>query len=192
MRSTPMKTYLYCKACGYIAEEGELRDVCPACGVSAKMFEPYIEKMSEKRKLILDLHIHPIIVHFPQAFGVSLLLLSLLLFILPSARLPQLLLVIRTFAFSLPLFLAGAFLSGILDGKIRFHKITTPLLKIKLLFGALYILCSIAACLVIGLKENSITSSQAFLLIGISFIMLICSSLLGIFGTKLLNAKFPG
>jgi uncharacterized membrane protein len=41
------------------------------------MFEPYVEKISPKRKRILSLDLHPIAVHFPQAFIISIFVLSL-------------------------------------------------------------------------------------------------------------------
>ena len=67
-----MKDYVRCKACGYIMERSKLGDKCPACGVSATMFEPYDDKLSEKRRRLLDIHVHPIVVHFPQAFAAFL------------------------------------------------------------------------------------------------------------------------
>lgn len=41
-----MEELVRCKSCGFIMEKGKLKDKCPACGVAAKMFEPYIEKVS--------------------------------------------------------------------------------------------------------------------------------------------------
>ena len=37
-----------CRACGFIMEEEKLGDVCPACGIPRKAFEPYKETMSKK------------------------------------------------------------------------------------------------------------------------------------------------
>ena len=72
-----MKEYVVCKSCGYVMEKGKLHDVCPACGVPAKMFEPYAERLSPRRRLILSLDLHPITVHFTQAFAITLPLLCL-------------------------------------------------------------------------------------------------------------------
>ena len=60
---------LKCKACGYIIDEKKLGDVCPACGVPRKAFEPWTDDMSPRRRTLLTLNLHPIALHFPQAFS---------------------------------------------------------------------------------------------------------------------------
>ncbi len=60
---------LKCKACGYIIDEKKLGDVCPACGVPRKAFEPWTDDMSPRRRVLLTLNLHPIALHFPQAFS---------------------------------------------------------------------------------------------------------------------------
>ncbi|MCK7505218.1 MAG: hypothetical protein MZV70_14775 [Desulfobacterales bacterium] len=67
-----MANLMRCKACGFVTDQGNIKDVCPACGVPAKMFEPYTNPVSLKRRKILDLHTHPVLVHFPQAFALTL------------------------------------------------------------------------------------------------------------------------
>ena len=71
-----MAELVKCKSCGYVMEAGKLHDSCPACGVPAKMFEPFTDPVSSKRRSILALHIHPVLVHFPQAFAFFLFALS--------------------------------------------------------------------------------------------------------------------
>ena len=67
-----MTQLLRCKPCGYIIKEQDLGQVCPACGMPKSAFEPYKENISPKRKFILGLDLHPIAVHFPQAFATIL------------------------------------------------------------------------------------------------------------------------
>ena len=43
-----MANLIRCKACGYVTREGKIKDVCPACGVPAKMFEPYTDPYRKK------------------------------------------------------------------------------------------------------------------------------------------------
>ena len=50
--------------------------------VPGKMFEPYTDKISEQRKKILDRHIHPIMVHAPQAFAFFLLFFSMVVLLI--------------------------------------------------------------------------------------------------------------
>jgi hypothetical protein len=187
-----MKTYLRCKACGFILTSGELRDVCPACGVNAKSFEPYEEKVSEKRKSILDMHFHPVMIHFPQTFGTMIFVISLFLFFVPDAWRPSTLLVARVFSFLLPVFLLIALGTGIFDGTIRFRRITTPILKLKLVIGSLFLLSSVAYCLVLGWSGSDIVFNQKVVLAVLGSMMMLCATMQGVFGTKLLNALFPG
>ena len=72
-----MGQLVICKACGFIMLEEKLGDVCPACGVLKKMFEPHNDRVSEKRRKVLEMHIHPIMVHFSQAFAFSVFLLAI-------------------------------------------------------------------------------------------------------------------
>ena len=133
-----MANLIRCKACGYVTCEGKIKDVCPACGVPAKMFEPYTDPVSQKRRLILGLHIHPIMVHFPQAFTVTLFLLAVLSYFTPPAIKESLFVSIKVISFFLPYFIILSLLTGLFDGKIRFRKLTTPFLKRKIIIGLLF------------------------------------------------------
>ena len=187
-----MRTYVRCKACGYIMETGRLKERCPACGVPAKQFEPYEEKVSEKRKRILDLHIHPVIVHLPQAFSAFLVVLAAVLALLGEGDLRRTFLsCARVLAGVLPLSVVAAFAAGLLDGKIRFRRVTTPILVRKMVTGALFFATSFAAAflaLFTGLDGASGLLPFAVL----SLLSLGTASLLGVWGSSLMNAKFPG
>lgn len=186
-----MKKLMKCKACGFIMEEEKVGDVCPACGVPGKMFEPYADKISEQRKKILDRHIHPIMVHAPQAFAFFLLFFSMVVLLINQPVRTDLLVAIRIMAFCLPFTLVGAFFSGLLDGKTRFHRTTTPILKRKIIFGLVFFALSIL--LMIVSQAGPITSMK----VDISIMLLstgcfVCSIFLGLLGSSLLEAKFPG
>jgi hypothetical protein len=186
-----MKKYVRCKVCGFIMEEGKLHDKCPACGVLAKMFEPYVEKMSEKRKSILDLHIHPIIVHMPQALAFFLLLSFLTLIFLPENLKESFTLTLKIISICLPVSLIGAILSGLLDGKIRFKKVTTPILINKIITGNIFFILS----LIISLATIIFNASQLLnniILIVLSIACFLCSWILGSLGASLVESKFPG
>jgi uncharacterized membrane protein/rubredoxin len=186
-----MANLIKCKACGYVANEGSVRDKCPACGVPAKMFEPYIDPVSEKRRKMLDIHIHPVMVHFPQASAFSLFMLALLAFFAPPAIKIALVDTIKVISFFLPLFIIMAFLTGLFDGKIRFRRVTTPFLKIKMMIGGFFLLVSAAlAALAFSQKFPASPTHEIF-----AFLTLLaagCGMALGFIGGKLLAAKFPG
>ncbi len=71
-----MKEKVRCKACGYILDKDALGEVCPACGVKKEMFEPWDDKVGALRRSILEMDLHPVIVHAPQALTFLLLILS--------------------------------------------------------------------------------------------------------------------
>ncbi len=114
---TPMAELVICKSCGFVMEKGKLRDKCPACGVAAKMFEPYIEKMSPSRKKILSLDLHPILVHFPQAFAVSLFLLSITGLIARGTLAHTISSAVTVLGAALPFTVALSIIAGLIDAK---------------------------------------------------------------------------
>ena len=186
-----MTNLIRCKACGYITKEGKIKDVCPACGVPAKMFEPYTDPVSEKRRMILGLHIHPIMVHFPQAFSITLFLLMVLSYFTPVKIKWMLFDAILVVSFLLPYFVILSIITGLLDGKIRFRKVTTPLLKKKFILGVLLLIISIALAFVAfsgGFPASPLREYFTLLTI----IAVACSAELGLIGGHLMEAKFPG
>jgi hypothetical protein len=186
-----MKELVRCKSCGYIMEKGKLRGKCPACGVPDKLFEPYSERIAPLRKFILSLDIHPVFVHFPQAFTATVLLLSLVAIVVQGHIREQIICADTVLGIALPFTVLLAFCAGLLDGKIRFRRVTTPLLVKKMIFGGLFFLfsCGIfTAILVLPLN----TFSALAIITGLSFVALGCASYLALMGIGLLNAKFPG
>jgi len=186
-----MRKLVICKACGFIMPESRLRDRCPACGVPAKMFEPYQEKMSEKRKEILSLDIHPILVHFPVAFNFSILVFSVSVFIIKGKILAQLLATMMILIYCLPAVIIAAFLGGLLDGKIRFRRVNTPILVKKIFLGIFFFLISIAM-LIVNIFYGIENPSGHIYTVVLSAGGVILSVFLGRYGVSLLSAKFPG
>jgi hypothetical protein len=186
-----MKDLVICKSCGFIMAKSDLQDKCPACGVPARMFEPYVERMSPSRKRILQLDLHPILVHFTQAFTATIPVLCLLALVGPARIQPQLLSTIAVLGVALPVVVLWTFLAGLLDGKIRFRRVTTPLLKRKLLFGAALFLFSCGILLAIVLRRQMDTIAIADVL-ALSLPAVGCSSYLGLLGVRLSNSAFPG
>ena len=186
-----MANLIRCKACGYVTCEGKTKDVCPACGVPAKMFEPYTDPVSEKRRMILSLHIHPIMVHFPQAFAITLFLLMVLSYF-ASIKIKWILFdAIIVISFLLPYFVILSIITGLFDGKIRFRKLTTPFLKKKIIIGLLFLNISIALAFIAfsgGFPASPLREYFTLLTI----IAVACGAGLGLIGGRLMDAKFPG
>ncbi len=139
-----MANLMRCKACGFVTDQGKIKDVCPACGVPAKMFEPYTHPVSLKRRRILDLHTHPVLVHFPQAFALTLVSSVLLRFFCSDRLCRQALIsTIKVLSVLLPFFVVGAIATGLMDGKLRFRKVTTPLLKKKIILSLVFFITAV-------------------------------------------------
>jgi len=186
-----MANLIRCKACGYVTCEGKIKDVCPACGVPAKMFEPYADPVTEKRRRILRLHIHPIIVHFPQSFAFTLFVLACLSFVAPPQFNGVLYCTMQVVSSALPFFLILALLTGLVDGKTRFRRVTTPFLKKKIIFGLSFLFTSILiAAGSFALRLSSLLMMALFTMLTI--IAVGFSIALGLIGSELMEAKFPG
>lgn len=186
-----MANLIRCKACGYVTYEGRIKDVCPACGVPAKMVEPYTDPVAEKRRRILRLHIHPIIVHFPQAFAFTLFILAVLYFVAPLQMNEGLYCTIQVLSSALPFSLILALLTGLYDGKTRFRRVTTPFLKKKIIFGLSFLFTSILIAVAsFTLQLSSLSAMALFTMLTI--IAVGFSIALGLIGSELMEAKLPG
>lgn len=184
-----MKAKVRCKLCGYVMEEAALKDVCPACGVARKLFEPFEDPLEPQRRRIIELDLHPIFAHAPQALTFLVLLLVPLTRVLPSTCLAPLQGAVMVMALILPLTLVGTFLTGLLDGRNRFRKLGTPLLVRKMVLGGGFLAVAVAQAWVATFMDWS--AGGAFLILnvldGLGFV---CSMVLGTIGASLMGCVF--
>jgi uncharacterized membrane protein len=184
------KKYVVCKVCGFVMEEGSKYDVCPACGAPIQAFEPKKTNISASRSKILSLHLHPIILHFPQAAIVFALFL-LLLALFTSGTLHDNVLIAAQFnLLILPISVLGGFLTGLIDGKYRFKSVTTPILKQKIILSIFYLVLSIVA--VIIAFAVTMTTTVTFVLILILLVTTVIAIVLGRIGANLTDSIYPG
>lgn len=185
-----MNSLSRCKACGYIMETDQIKGVCPACGLSDKVFEPYKLTISEERYKFLALHIHPIILHFPQAFVVTAFGLLVLSLVFTGQMLENIMIITKFNLLFLPLLVILGALSGIKDGKMRFKKVTTPILKYKIMLSVVFLVLSIvAAILVFVLPVNLISKLILIVLTGAASGVAV---VLGKAGGKLMDSIMNG
>lgn len=187
-----MNKMIRCRACGYVAAEQDLGERCPACGAARTAFEPYTYPMGEKRRRLLNLQLHPIAVHFPTTLSVGVLLFSVGAPCLPGQVGTLLLCTTQVMALFLPLVVLLAVLAGLLDGKIRFrHLKNSQVLKVKIVFGIIFFVLACALALTVWLKgfQDPFFASGAILL---AAGCVACAVVLGLLGTSILNAAFPG
>jgi len=186
-----MKKMYRCKVCGYIAESQEPPEVCPACGFKGKIFEEFESPVSAKRRIIMKLHIHPVLVHFPLAFVLSLFLINLIVLIdiiqLPSTFTAM----AEAIIWLLPFAAFLATISGMYDGKLRFKRIDTPLLKKKMVLSSLFILVSIS--LIVLLSSSDLDQrSYGLVILMYSVVLSGIGTWLGLIGSRLIEAKVRG
>lgn len=179
-----------CRPCGYVMKKSELDKVgvCPACGMPHTVFEPYRERVSAKRLLILGFDIHPIAIHLSQTF-VAMIPGLMIIHLLFPRLFPEILSPVIDFSIIVfPLTLIVAFISGLVDGLTRFKTLDTPLLKSKMYYGIAIFVISIAMLL----SFFFITPKYAFIDVILSLAAFFYAVKLGIMGKKLIDVILPG
>jgi rubredoxin len=183
-----MAQYLRCKVCGYIIREDKLGEKCPACGVPKTAFEPYKEKVSEKRKKILDLEIHPILTHFAVGFSAFTFILTVLTLIFPTFYRNEILTTIVILNVSLPIFVDLTLMAGIIDGKIRFKKVITIQHIKKMIVGSIFLGLAITLGVISFFLQIETILIALLILSGIC---VVCAVFLGLIGRGLKCIAFP-
>lgn len=181
-----MKELVRCRPCGYVMEADKLGDVCPACGLPRKAFEPYREKVSRNRLLLLNFDLHPIVIHLSQALVIAIPLLVILTRLMPDFQ-PEVLTNVLIFSvFVFPFTLLFAIITGIIDGLTRFKTLATPLLRVKIIFSLIILGLSIGIFFVAPHEELYIIT------VILSILSLASGVQLGLWGKKLINVILPG
>lgn len=185
------KKLMICGVCGYIINQEYKGDVCPACGAAKTAFQPYVDRMSPQRRKILDLHMHNMLVHFPQAFSLLMLFLIVVSLFLKDSSKFDFMTTFKILSFFLPLSVLVSIISGVIDGKNRFKRITTPILKKKIAVATLFFIFSIGVVLLVNVSHLA-PGLLLKLLIVLTGICALCSLFLGYNGGRLSGKEVPG
>ena len=186
-----MSPLLRCRVCGYISAENKLADKCPACGAPRAAFEPYTDRISERRRKLLNLRLHPMLVHFPQAFSVAVLALAMAPLIFTGTAEDLLYATLKILALALPASTAASLAAGVFDGTTRFKQIRrSPILKRKLVLSSLLFVSSAAEALVIWLGSGPDAGTVPVIVLAL--IAFFCSLALGSLGMKVAYSEMPG
>jgi hypothetical protein len=181
-----MKELVRCRPCGFVMEADKLGDVCPACGLPRKVFEPYREKVSRNRLLLLNLDLHPIVIHLSQALVIAIPLLTIFANLFNTFH-PEILKSVLVFSvFVFPFTLVMAIITGVIDGLTRFKTLATPLLRVKIIFSFIILTLSIVLFFIAPNENYNV------LTIIISMLCLAAGVQLGLWGKKLINVILPG
>jgi uncharacterized membrane protein len=186
-----VKELVICKSCGFVMDKAKVKDKCPACGVPAKIFQPYTDTISAHRRFLLSLDLHPVLVHFPQAFSATMLLLALATFVLGGEIRDKLIATMTVIGVVLPVTVLLAFIAGLIDGKTRFRRVTTPILTRKIVFGGLFFIVSCLITAIILSIPPCDTRSVVYIA-ALSAVCLGCATMLGLWGVSVLESKFRG
>lgn len=181
-----MKELVRCRPCGYVMEADKLGDVCPACGLPRKVFEPYRERVSLNRLRLLNLDLHPIVIHLSQAMVIAIPLLAIITHLFPGFQHEMLKSVLIFSIFVFPFTLIMAIITGIIDGLTRFKTLATPLLRVKIIFSIIILILSVILFFVAPDENNY------WLTIILSILSLGAGFQLGLWGKKLIYVILPG
>ena len=181
-----MKELVRCRPCGFVIESDKLGDVCPACGMPRKVFEPYRERVSRKRLMLLNFDLHPIAIHLSQALVIAIPLLVIVTNLFKQFQ-PEILKNVLTFSVVIfPFTLILAIITGVIDGLTRFKTLATPILRVKIIFSLIILSLSVAIFFVAP------ESDLYILTIALSILSLGAGFQLGLWGKKLINVILPG
>jgi hypothetical protein len=181
-----MKELVRCRPCGFVIEADKLGDVCPACGMPRKVFEPYRERVSLNRLLLLNFDLHPIAIHLSQALVIVIPFLTVMTNLFRNFH-PEILKSVLIFSVVVfPLTLVLAIMTGIIDGLTRFKTLVTPLLIRKIFASSVIFTLSIILYFVAPYEHYGVFT------IMISLVSLATGIQLGLWGKKLINVILPG
>ncbi len=181
--------YIICRVCGYIEAADKIDQPCPACGFPKTVWMEYKpRKMNERRRKLLDLHLHPIAVHFPivaSALVFGLPILGLLTPFTFSIRLYDFATMV---CWVLPLLVLIGAISGVIGGKMRYKTATAPALKGKIYVSIVYFIVSLAL-FYIGWTDG-VHATNALLVGALGGVASLCGAYLGKIGSYLFAGKF--
>jgi rubredoxin len=148
-----MKELVRCRPCGFVMDADKLGDVCPACGLPRKVFEPYRERVSRNRLILLNFDLHPIAIHLSQALVIAIPILAILTNLFKEFQ-PEMLNNVLIFSvFVFPFTLVLAIITGVIDGLTRFKTLATPILRVKIIFSLIILTLSVALFIVAPQKN---------------------------------------
>jgi hypothetical protein len=170
--------------------EGKVRDRCPACGAPKAAFAPYDDPMSARRRTLLKLDLHPVLVHFPVSLTSAVLAFLILTAFLSGRAHAMLADTVKILVLLLPALVIVAGVGGIIDGRIRFRKIKNSMILKRKILGACLLFAVLATQTVIiwvaGFGGADIAAAVlAAIAVGIIVV-------LAVMGTGIRVAAFPG
>ena len=185
-KSTPEQgtEWIICRVCGYI-EDAKYRDQpCPTCGFPPTVWMDYKpRRINPKREKLLDLHLHPIAVHFPIAATAASFLVPVIALLIPSIA-NVLFPAITLVAMILPLLVIIGYIGSILRYKTGKSKIPKAKIYLTIIY---FILSCVQAYIAIA---NGVNADNAWIMIILGIVASIFAAKLGKMGSYLFAGRF--
>ncbi len=180
--------YVICRLCGYIRKANSTGD-CPACGAKPKAFVPYKQKVSTNRLRFLKLDIHPVTVHFTVGYTVSIAVLFVISQITDELFDITIEPVLDFFVYLLPIFVLAGGITGVIDGKVRYRRLKTPYLRLKLILAVSLLPISLLLAFIHAAHNDDLVyvAGEAFFILLSTIIV----SFLGLVGSRLVAPIVP-
>ena len=161
-----------------------MQQVCPACGAPVSNFEGYVYEIGDKRLSNLKMHLHPMLVHFPQSISILSFLIIVIAFLMKRGTNSVWILIEKIISLLLPFSIIAAMASGVFDAKARLKNMNGAIQKQKIQTGTLFLVVSSISAILINYEVIAAFGIVAILLLGI--LGIICSVILGRKGESML------
>ena len=186
--------YIVCRVCGYIESASKRDKPCAACGFPPTVWVDYKppRPINELRRQILDLHIHPVAVHFPVVMTVLVFAFTLTALGMPlfgfDHWVDDCFKVATIIAIFSPIPILVGFGTGMFAGWLRYKTLTAPAMKKKISLSIVYTILTFINCYMAAF--DGIRFENSFETLAITGVAIVISGLLGIEGAKLFAGPF--
>ena len=180
--------WIICRVCGYI-EEAKYRDQpCPTCGFPPTVWMDYKpRRINPTREKLLDLHLHPIAVHFPIAATAASFIVPVIALVIPSIA-DVLFSAITLVAMILPLLVIIGGISGYIGSILRYKTGKSKIPKAKIYLTIIYfILSCVQAYIAIA---DGVNADNAWIMIILGIVASVFAAKLGKMGSYLFATRF--
>lgn len=180
--------WIICRVCGYIEDAKYKDQPCPACGFPPTVWMEYKPRLlSPKREKMLNLHLHPICVHFPIVGTTGSFFVPIIALLIPSIA-PTLFHVVTLVTMILPVLVILGGISGYIGSKLRFKTASAKYPKQKIYLTIIYFIIScIQSYMALA---HGVNTENAWIMIILGIIGSIFAAKLGKMGSYLFAGRF--
>jgi len=179
-----MRSHIKCGVCGYIGEDSNIKQVCPACDAPLTSFVHYEYGINEKRLSNLNMHLHPVLVHFPISIATLSLIVLIVAFFMKAGTNHAWILIEKIISIILPFTIIAAMATGLFDARSRLRDAIGRLQRQKIKFGTLFLVTACISAILINYEVFSIFGK--IVILALSVLGIVFSALLGRKGASLL------